>query len=56
MWPTGKLFSWSSVNKELYERGSDILWFLNEHWNKPTDTASGGAWDSTLFTLAREKD
>jgi len=23
------------VSKELYGRSSDILWFPNEHWNKP---------------------
>lgn len=22
------------VSKELYGRSSDILWFLNKHWNK----------------------
>lgn len=31
----GTLSLLSSVRKELYGTSSDILWFLNEHWNNP---------------------
>lgn len=45
------------VSKELYGRSSDILWFLNEHWNEPygydicNQTATGGISNSSPFLL-----